>query len=199
MNHIAVLVAVLGLLVIAPLLSSAEGEAEIQARLVALETKIASLETPRPLGPGTGAYAHGSSLRIDGAGETVLERLRRLEQELAGANATIAGRERELAAAQEQAKQLAAEGGDAAQRAAGLEHVRTSLVTAQQVLSERQTRIDTLQAQLAASELARLKAERGYLQLAASVLRLQAQPAAVNDLLDLVRAEARGLAQEVKR
>ena len=120
----------------------------VQARLAALEQRIQAMEGAKPQPGGVGAYARGSGLRIDGAGESVLERLRRLDLELAEARALAAGRERELAEAHERTRALAAEGQDAAQRAAGLEHVRTSLVTAQQVLAERQTAIDALQAQL---------------------------------------------------
>ncbi len=171
----------------------------VQARLAALEQRIQAMEGAKPQPGGVGAYARGSGLRIDGAGESVLERLRRLDQELAEARAVAAGRERELLEAHERSRALAAEGQDSAQRAAGLEHVRTALVTAQQVLAERQTAIDALQAQLTASELARLKAERSHLQLAAAVLRLQPQPAAVNDLQEMVRAETRPLALEAPR
>ncbi|MFM2091883.1 MAG: hypothetical protein RLZZ127_2372 [Planctomycetota bacterium] len=184
---------------VAVLASAAEDDRRLQDRIAALEQRIQAMESARGgAAAGTGAYARGSSLRIDGAGESVLERLRRMEQELAEARAVIGGRERELAAAREQARSLASEGSEAAERAAGLEHVRTSLVTAQQVLAERQTAIEALQAQLAASELARLKAERSHLTLAAAVLRLQPQPAAVNDLQEQVRAETRSVGVESK-
>ena len=82
----------------------------------------------------------------------------------------------------------------ASERAAALGHVQESLVTARQVLMERQTAIDRLKTELAASELARLRAERAHYLLAAAVLRLPAVPGIeLSDLQDSVRQEARNI------
>ena len=68
-------------------------QAALQARMGELDRKIAALEgrlSSTSKATGTGAYAQGTTLRVEGDGrESVLERLRRLETELAGAQATI--------------------------------------------------------------------------------------------------------------
>ena len=185
-------------LLAAAALSAQDGDAQLAQRLDQLGRQIRALEqrlpATAPAATGVGAFSRGPGLRIDGMGETVLERAQRLERELAEAQAVIAGRERELAESTAREAQLMRRGSDQRERIAALEHVEDQLITARQALAERATRIDQLEARAQAAELARLRADRAYFQLAAAVLRLQAnQPAPLNDLQDLIRQEARTL------
>lgn len=142
----------------------------IQAQIDALDEKIGRIE--KGLGRGSGALRQGSTLRIESGGETVLERLRRLERELGAANAALAARDarqRELDATLAEMRQA---NRSAEERADYLARNQESLVTAQQALGERQEQIGRLQAQLAVSELQRLKAEREWYLLAGALLRI---------------------------
>lgn len=170
-----------------------EAEA-LEGHLAALEQQIAELE--RGLGKGRGAYSQGSLLRVEGRGrgEPPLDRLRRLEREVADANAQLAARDarnaelsRELAAARDQGKALGEQAGD-------LSYARDALVTAQQALTEERGANDGLRAQLAASELQRLKAEREQYRFAAALLRIApGQTTALLQLQDEARESARAL------
>lgn len=160
------------------------GEAQALERHVSdLEAQIAKLE--KDLGKGRGAYRDGSMLRVEGrqGGEAPLDRLRRLERELADAEARIAARDarvaelsRELQTAREQGKSLGEQAGD-------LSYARDALVTAQQALAEARGQVEGLRAQLATSELQRLKAEREHFSFAAAILRLN--PGQTTQLLEL--------------
>ena len=165
----------------------------VATRLEELDRKIAELEGR--LARGSGALRNGSTLRIEGAGrETVLERLRRQERELAAANAaakvqdqTIASLRHDLTTAREQGRLLG-------ERSDYLAHTQDSLVSAQQTLAERNTRLASVEGQLAASELQRLQAEREYYQLAAAILRVT--PDKIVDLPEIqerIRERARML------
>ena len=169
----------------------------LERHLAALEAQIAKLE--RELGKGRGAYRDGSLLRIEGrqAGgraEPPLERLRRLERELADAESRIASRDtrvaeliRELQTARDQGRNLGEQAGD-------LAYTRDALVTAQQALGEARERAESLRGQLASSELQRLKAEREHFRLAASILKLV--PGQTTQLLEL-QDEAREAARQL--
>ncbi len=166
-------------------------------RLDELGQRIAAMERTMSATHGRGAFARGPTLRIDGGGESLLQRLHRLECDLAAHRALLAGRDRELALAHGRIGELTASGTAAAQRIAGLEHTADQLVTARQVLAERQTALDAALARQSASELARLRAEQAYCALAAAILRLTPnQPSALNDLQDLVRTEVRAFMPE---
>jgi chromosome segregation ATPase len=168
--------------------------ASLDRHIAALETQIAKLE--HDLGKGRGVYRDGSLLRVEGrgGGEAPLDRLRRLERELADAEARIATRDqrvveltRELAAAREQGRTLSEQAGD-------LSYSRDALVTAQQALAEARGTADGLKAQLSASELQRLKAEREYYRFAAKLLKLSAgQTSQLMDLQDEARETARNI------
>lgn len=174
-------------------------EAQTLARhLEALEAQIAKLE--KDLGKGRGAYRDGSLLRIEGrqassgSNEPPLDRLRRLERELAEAESRVAARDarvaeltRELQAARDQGRNLGEQAGD-------LAYTRDALVTAQQALGEARERAESLHGQLAASELQRLKAEREHFRFAASILKLV--PGQTTQLLEL-QDEAREAARQL--
>lgn len=174
--------------------TSSPEAASLERHIAALEGQIAKLE--HDLGKGRGAYRDGSLLRVEGrqGGEPPLDRLRRLERELADAEARIAARDqrvaeltRELATAREQGRNLSEQAGD-------LTYARDALVTAQQALAEARGKVDGLKAQLAASELQRLKAEREQYRFSAKLLKLNAgQTAQLMELQDEAREMARGL------
>jgi chromosome segregation ATPase len=176
-----------------PLPTSPEAET-LDRHLAALEAQIAKLE--RDLGKGRGAYRDGSLLRVEGkqGGEPPLDRLRRLERELADAEARIAARDqrvtelsRELATARDQGRSLSEQAGD-------LSYAKDALVTAQQALSEARSKADGLLAQLTASELQRLKAEREQFRFAAKLLKLvPGQTTQLLELQDEARESARAL------
>lgn len=152
-----------------------EGQQEVAARVAELDRKIAAIEgrmaADQPA--GTGAYARGTTLRVEGDGrESVLERLRRLERELAAANATAAAKERTIGDLTRQRDEARATGREAGERADYLSRTRDDLAAAQQTLAERQERIDALSAQVAVGELQRLRAERRWYALAGEVLHL---------------------------
>jgi chromosome segregation ATPase len=174
----------------------ASSEAQtLERHLATLEAQIAKLE--HDLGKGRGAYRDGSLLRVEGrqvGGEPPLDRLRRLERELAEAEARIATRDarvaeltRELQTAREQGRTLGEQAGD-------LAYTRDALVTAQQALGEARERAESLHGQLASSELQRLKAEREHFRLAASILKLV--PGQTTQLLEL-QDEAREAARQL--
>jgi chromosome segregation ATPase len=173
------------------------GDSAVTGHLARLEARIAALEGRSTDPHARGAYAGGSSLRIDTGiktDETVLERLRRLEREIGEARSSLATRDRDLAKAADDLAKARNQGAQASDTAAGLAHVEDSLRTAQQVLAERQGHIDGMAGDLAAAELARLKAERSHYQLAAALLRLKTgQTAELQDLQDQIRQQAREL------
>ncbi len=154
------------------------GDAEVQSKIAELDHKISTLEkrlTGSGAGTtnGTGAYAHGTTLRVESDGrESLLEKMRRLERELAAANATASAKDRTIADLNHQRDEALATGREAGERADYLTHTSTSLVAAQQTLAERQERIEALTAQLATAELQRLRAERRWYLLASDILRL---------------------------
>jgi len=166
----------------------------LEQHLAALEAQIAKME--KDLGKGRGAYRAGSLLRVEGkgGGEPPLDRLRRLERELADAEAKIVARDsrvteltRDLQTARDQGKSLGEQAGD-------LAYARDALITAQQALSESRGTADGLRGQLAASELQRLKAEREHFRFAAKILKLvPGQTAQLLELQDEAREAARAL------
>lgn len=169
--------------------------ASLERHISALEEQIAKLE--RDLGKGRGAYRDGSLLRVEGrqGGEPPLDRLRRLERELADAEARIAARDqrvaeltRELSTSREQGRSFSEQASDAA-------YARDALVTAQQALAEARGSADGLRAQLAASELQRLKSERELYRFSAKLLQLNAGQ--TSQLLEL-QDEAREMARAVE-
>jgi chromosome segregation ATPase len=156
--------------------------AQVNAHLRDLEDKIARLE--RQTGSGRGAMRYGSSLRVDGgAQETVLERLRRLEGELLAAKTDVAERSKDIDSLRDSLSSAEQTNQSLNERADVLEHAHDSLETAQQELADRQKRMTTLSDQLAASELARLRIERLYYQIAAGVVKLS--PGQTQDLVDM--------------
>jgi chromosome segregation ATPase len=162
--------------------AQAAAVAQVNDHLRQLEDKIVRLE--RQTGSGRGAMRYGSSLRVDGgAQETVLERLRRLENELLTAKSNVAERSKEIESMRDSLSAAAHANQSLTERADVLENAHDSLETAQQELADRQQRMTTLSDQLAASELARLRIERLYYQLAAGVVKLS--PGQTQDLIDL--------------
>jgi len=174
--------------------ASPESQA-LENHVEALEHQIADLE--RSLGKGRGAYSQGSLLKVEGRekGEPPLDRLRRQERELSDANAQIAARDariaelvRDLGAARDQGKALG-------EQASDMSFAKDALVTAQQALAEARANADGLTAQLATSELQRLKAEREHYRFAAALLRIgPGQATQLLQLQDEAREAARGLA-----
>ena len=157
--------------------AATSANAPVESRLAALDAKIAGLEQQLAATPGSGsgkgALAHGSSLRVGGGEETVLERLRRFEQERNAALAqgkTQSERNASLTAELAEARNA---GRTLAERADYLARTEESLVAAQQTLSERTAEREAMQARLATSELQRLRGEREYYLLAAAVLKLR--------------------------
>jgi chromosome segregation ATPase len=165
----------------------------IQTRLGELDTKIAQLE--RQLGQGRGALRHGTSFTVEGAEqESVLERLHRVDRELAEAKAALALKDRELAALKAQLATAADHGTALASEADALSRVRDSLVTAQQELAERQTKLAQMGDQLTLSELLRLRAERACFLTAAGILKLA--PGQGQELAEL-QEQARQLVKDL--
>ena len=122
----------------------------------------------------------------------MLERLRRLDRELAASHAVATDQEHQIAALRSQLTAAHGRGDELAGQADSLSHVRDSLVTAQQELAERKTIIASLNEQLAVCELQRLRAEKAYYLLAASVLKLApGQTQELADLQDLVRIQVK--------
>ena len=162
---------------------SAPADAKLQTMIAELDHKIAALEkkisAPLQAPLGTGAYSRGTTLRVsgDGSGESLLEKLRRLETELASASANVATKNQQIANLNQQRDQAVSSSRDASERADYLAHSSESLVAAQQTLTERQEQITSLNAQLAAGELQRLRAERRWYQLASEILRLSPEDA----------------------
>jgi hypothetical protein len=148
----------------------------VDARLAELDGKIAKLEqqlaTPAAGTSGRGALAQGSSLRIGAGPETVLERLRRLEQERNAARAEIQTHQARIAALTGELAEARAQGKTLGERADYLARTQESLVAAQQTLAERTAELEAGKALLATSELQRLRGERAYFLLAAAVLKL---------------------------
>ena len=146
--------------------------------------------TPASSAGGTGALRHGPGMRLDGGGrESLLERQRRLDGELAAMRAALAEREREAAEAKRAAELADGRSDSLATKVEILEHARTSLEDARQEVADRGRRIDQLADQLAQSELARLKAEQFAYELAADLLKLEpADGQALTDLQLRVRA-----------
>ena len=154
----------------------------VQSHLVDLEGKIASLE--RRLSPTGGAFREGPNLVVEGGGrESVLERQRRIDRELAAAKATLASREQELTALRARFADTTARGTRLAEQSDALGHVRDSLETARQELAERQAKLAAANEQVAVSELQRLRGERAYFLLAAELLKLV--PGQSHELVDL--------------
>ena len=155
-------------------------QADLQAHLGELDAKIAKLEgriaAADPV--GVGAYARGSTLRVEGNGkESVLERLRRVERELAAANASAAAKDTTIETLTKQRDVALSSGREASEKVDFLASSRENLIAAQQTLAERQERIAALNAQLATAELQRLRAERRWYALAGEVLRLTPEDA----------------------
>lgn len=162
---------------------SAPADAKLQTMIAELDHKIATLEkkisAPLQAPLGTGAYSRGTSLRVsgDGSGESLLEKLRRLETELASATTNVATKNQQIANLNQQRDQAVSTSREASERADYLAHSSESLVAAQQTLTERQEQITSLNAQLATGELQRLRAERRWYQLASEILRLSPEDA----------------------
>ena len=173
----------------------ASSEAQtLERHLAGLEAQIAKLE--KDLGKGRGAYREGSLLRVEGkqGGEPPLDRLRRLERELADAEARVAARDARVAELTRDLQTVREQGRNLGEQAGDLAYTRDALVTAQQALGEARERADSLRGQLAASELQRLKAEREHFRFAASILKLV--PGQTSQLLDL-QDEAREAARQL--
>jgi chromosome segregation ATPase len=165
----------------------------IQQHLDDLERKINQLE--HQLGAGHGALKEGSTFSVDSGGqESVLERLRRLQNEIAAAKAEIAAKNKLIADLHQDLAGASKRSEGLAERADSLSHVQDSLVTAQQELADRQTRLAALTDQLALSELARLRAEKSYYQLASGLIKLApGQTQELVDLQELVRLHIKEL------
>ena len=177
----------------------ASNEAQtLERHLATLEAQIAKLE--RDLGKGRGAYRDGSLLRIEGrqaggaGGEPPLDRLRRLERELADAESRIAARDTRVAELTRELQTVRDQGRSLGEQAGDLAYTRDALVTAQQALGEARERAESLRGQLASSELQRLKAEREHFRFAASILKLV--PGQTTQLLEL-QDEARESARQL--
>lgn len=157
-------------------------QAAISAHLQDLERKIGALE--KRLGHGHGALTGGPTLVVDGGGqESVLERLRRLERELASAKAAYAAKTDETDLLRDRLTIANTRGDGLAAQADSLSRVRDDLITAQQELAERKAVITTVEEQLAATELQRLRIEQRYFTVAAGLLRLP--PGQSQELIDL--------------
>jgi TolA-binding protein len=167
----------------------------VAERLKELDAKINQLEQRLGQVQGRGALRRGSSFLVDGGGqESVLERLRRVERELAEARARIAARDAALDETRLRAEGDRRRADDLAEKTDSLSNVRDHLAAAQQTLAERQTIIDQLNRRLAEAELARLRSERSYYLLAGALLKVvpgQAQD--LSDLQDQVRLQMRPL------
>ena len=168
---------------VAPRLQNADADQHaVQSHLVDLEGKIASLESR--LSPTGGAFREGPNLVVDGGGsESVLERQRRIDRELAAAKATLASREQELTALRARLGDATARGTRLSEQSDALGHVRDSLETARQELADRQAKLAAANEQVAVSELQRLRSERAYFLLAAELLKLV--PGQSQELVDL--------------
>ena len=154
----------------------------VQTHLSNLEAKISSLEGR--LAPTGGAFREGPNLVVEGGGrESVLERQRRIDRELAATKTTLASREQELIALRAKLNDSTARGTRLTEQSDALGHVRDSLETARQELAERQARLTAANEQLAVSELQRLRGERAYFLLAADLLKLA--PGQSQELVDL--------------
>lgn len=170
-------------------------QAAIAAHLASLERKIAAME--KRLGHGHGALKGGPNLLVDGGGqESVLERLRRLERELAEAKAAYAAKTDEADLLRDRLTIANTRGDGLAAQTDSLSRVRDDLITAQQELAERKAAITTLEEQLAGAELQRLRIEQRYYTIAASVLRIPAGQS--QELIDL-QAQVRKQVKEVEQ
>jgi hypothetical protein len=159
--------------------TKAAADTKLQLMIEHLDQKINNLEkklaSPATVtSNGSGAYARGTTLRVasDNSGESLLEKLRRLETELASASANVTAKNQSIANLNQQRDAALLSSKQARERADFLAQSSESLVTVQQTLAERQEQINALNAQLAAGELQRLRAERHWYQLASEILRL---------------------------
>ena len=175
--------------------SSSPDQATIAAHLMELERKISTLE--KRLGHGHGALKDGPTLLVDGGGqESVLERLRRLEMELAKAKAAYSAKTSETDLLRDRLTIANTRGDGLAAQSDSLSRVRDDLVTAQQELAERKATIATLDEQLAATELQRLRIEQRYYTVAAGLLRLPTGQS--QELIDL-QTQVRKQVKEVEQ
>ena len=167
----------------------------IIGHLTFLEHKIAAME--KRLGHGHGALRGGPTLLVDGGGqETVLERLRRLERELAQAKASYAAKSSETDLLRDRLTIANTRSDGLAAQTDSLSRVRDDLISAHQELAERKALISTLEEQLASAELQRLRIEQRYYTIAASVLRLPAgQSQELIDLQSQVRKQVKEIEQ----
>jgi chromosome segregation ATPase len=150
--------------------------------LAQLEQKIANLESR--LGHSKGALVYGPNRLVDGGGnESVLEKLRRLDRELADAHLQLKGKDAEIMILREQVTQTTIKNKDATAQNDALGHVRDHLITAQQELTARKDTITHLEQTLTSSELQRLRMEQTYFTTVAAILRLM--PGQAQELLDL--------------
>jgi chromosome segregation ATPase len=176
----------------------------LSAKVAELDSKIARLEgridNRMPTMTGSGAYAKGTTLRIDGNGsESLLERLRRLEREVAAANATAAAKDQTIANLNHELSIAQSTGKQAREQADYLAHTGESLLAAQQTLAERQERIAGLTAQAATSDLQRLRAERRWYALASEILRLTPEDARdLPEIQNRIREATRDVREDVK-
>jgi len=178
----------------APTAGPASGDqADIAHHLDELEKKINQLE--HQLGSGHGALREGSTFTVDSGGkETILERSRRLANELAAAHAEIEAKDKLIADLHQDLTGATRRGEGLAERADALSHIRDNLVTAQQELADRQSKLTALGDQLALSELARLRAERAYYLIASGLIKLApGQTQELVDLQELVRQHVKEL------
>ena len=170
-------------------------QATIAAHLMELEKKISTLE--KRLGHGHGALKDGPTLLVDGGGqESVLERLRRLEMELAKAKAAYSAKTSETDLLRDRLTIANTRSDGLAAQSDSLSRVRDDLITAQQELAERKATIATLDEQLAATELQRLRIEQRYYTVAAGLLRLPTGQS--QELIDL-QTQVRKQVKEVEQ
>ena len=126
----------------------------------------------------------------------MLERLRRLERELAQAKAAYAVKADETDLLRDRLTIANTRGDGLAAQTDSLTRVRDDLITAQQELAERKAVITTLEEQLAGSELQRLRIEQRYYLVAASILRLP--PGQSQELIDL-QTQVRKQVKEIEQ
>jgi hypothetical protein len=159
-----------------------DDQAAIAEHLHQLEGKIALLE--HRLINGQGALRAGPNRLVDGGGqESVLERLRRIDGELAESKLTISAQQAEIAILRDQSSQALSRGDSLAAQSDALSHVKDHLMTAQQELAARKAANAALDQQVASIELQRLRVEQHYFTTVAGLLRLL--PGQSQELLDL--------------
>ena len=158
--------------------------AEVETRQ-ALQVRVADLE--RRLCGATGTSPVAVLSNDPKQGETVLERLTRLSNELAGVRDENARLGRELAAKGDALATGAATAVTLSERSARLEAAELRAAELATQLAQAQAATAAVKAEVAASELTRLEAERSLYELAGRVLKLNGAAAEVAALQDRLR------------